>query len=125
MKSWSTGATLRTRSSRRCFGSPPSGSRSPREEEPVLEPAGVRVLSPWEAQCLDPGAHGYLLRLLTLGIVDGEQLDRILSRLTPLVAGRIQISEVKSIAAAVVFNLGPEDIDDEYYQVLDDEIQTT
>ena len=91
----------------------------------VSDATGVRVLSPWEAHCMAPDAFGYLIRLLTLGIVDGDQLDRILSRITPLISGRVSLSDVKAIAGAVVFNLGGEDAEDEYFEVFDEDIQTT
>jgi len=85
---------------------------------------GVRVLSPWEADRIEPAAYGYLLRLANLGIVDPDQLDRILERITPMVSGRVSVADVKEIAGALIFNLSGDDLDGDYIEELDDEIKS-
>ena len=96
-----------------------------RAAKAALSAGGHRVLSPWEAHCLDPDAYGFLLRLGNLGIIDGEQLDRILERITPMVSGRVSLADIKSIAGAVIFGLSAEDLEDDLFQAFDDDIQAT
>jgi Smg protein len=86
---------------------------------------GVRILSPWESDRIEPAAYGYLLRLANLGIVDADQLDRILERVTPMVSGRVSVADVKEIAGALIFNLSGDDLDEDYIQELDEEIKST
>lgn len=84
-----------------------------------------RVLSPWETLSLDSDAHGYLLRLQTLGIIDSEQFERILARIMPFAAEKFTMNDVKALAGSVIFNLGADLSDDALFHVIDDEIQVT
>jgi Smg protein len=79
-----------------------------------------RVLSPWEAACLDSEAYGYLLRLQNLGIIDQEQFERIVTRILPIGGEKLPLGELKTLAGSVIFNVGGEEYDDETLDVLDD-----
>lgn len=72
-----------------------------------------RVLSPWEAACLDSEAYGYLLRLQNLGIIDQEQFEQIVTRILPLGGEKLPLGELKTLAGSVIFNVGPEEYDEE------------
>jgi len=84
-----------------------------------------RVLSPWEALNVDAEAHGYLLRLQNLGIINPDQFEKIMSRILPFGPDKIQLSEIKALAGMVVFNLQGDSLDDDGFQVVDDDIQLT
>ncbi|MFQ5510358.1 MAG: DUF494 family protein [Candidatus Krumholzibacteriia bacterium] len=86
-------------------------------ERPVF-----RILAPWEAMTLDSGAHGYLLRLQNLGLLDEVQFERIMKRMVPYAGERMHVSDVKALAGRVLFNVDAEDIEETLYQVLDDEM---
>ncbi len=85
----------------------------------VAKPAH-RVLSPWEAACLDSEAYGYLLRLQNLGIIDQVQFDRIVTRILPIGGEKLPLGELKTLAGSIIFNLGAEDSEEESLDVLDD-----
>ncbi len=79
-----------------------------------------RVLSPWEAACLDSEAYGYLLRLQNLGIIDQEQFEKIVTRILPIGGEKLPLGELKTLAGSVIFNVGGEEYDDETLDDLDD-----
>ena len=85
----------------------------------------IRVLSPWEAAALDADAHGYILRLRNLGVVDAVLFEQVMQRVPSFRAGRLGLGELKALAGAVVFNLGSEQIDEEALHLLDDIIRIT
>jgi len=84
-----------------------------------------RVLSPWEEMSLDPDAHGYLLRLKNLGIINEEQFERVLTRILPFGIEKVCLEDLKSLVGGIVFHVNPDDPDDEWFQAFDDEILTT
>jgi len=84
-----------------------------------------RVLSPWEGMCLDTDAYGYLLRLQNLGIIDLDQFEKIMTRILPIGGEKLPLGELKTLAGAVIFNLGGEDGEDEFFDVFDDVNQVT
>lgn len=96
----------------------------PKERASYERPA-FRVLSPWESTCLDGEAHGYLLRLQNLGIIDDDQFERIMNRLLPFGGERLQMSDIKSLAGSVIFNLSADDPEDALYQIIDEEHHIT
>jgi uncharacterized protein Smg (DUF494 family) len=81
-----------------------------------------RVLSPWEVTCLNADAHGYLLRLQNLGIIDEERFENIMGRILPFGGDQFDISDVKALAGAVIFNINPDLADDELFQILNEEV---
>ena len=90
-----------------------------------LQGEGIRVLSPLESMCVDGEAHGYLLRLLNLGIVDAAAFEEIMNRLTTYVSQRLQLVDVKALAGSVIFNMGLDEIDEDLLRAADDEIPVT
>jgi len=84
-----------------------------------------RMLSPWELFNMDAEAHGYLLRLQNLGIINPEQFEKIMGRILPFGPDKLQLSEIKSLVGMVVFNLQVDALDDDGFQVMDDDIQLT
>jgi Smg protein len=78
-----------------------------------------RVLSPWEAACLDSEAYGYLLHLQNLGIIDQEQFEKIVTRILPIGGEKLPLGELKTLAGSVIFNVGAEEFDDESPDALD------
>jgi len=79
-----------------------------------------RVLSPWEAACLDSEAYGYLLHLQNLGIIDQEQFETIVTRILPIGGERLPLGELKTLAGSVIFNVSGEEYDDDAQDALDD-----
>lgn len=80
----------------------------------ILKPAH-RVLSPWEAMCLDSDSYGYLLRLQNLGIIDLEQFETIMTRILPIGGEKLPLGELKTLAGSIIFDLGIEDTDDDLF----------
>ncbi|UCG51409.1 MAG: DUF494 family protein [Candidatus Latescibacterota bacterium] len=72
-----------------------------------------RVLSPWESMCIDADSYGYLLRLQNLGIIDVEQFEKIITRILPVGGEKIALGEFKTLVGSVLFNLQPDEPDDE------------
>lgn len=92
---------------------------------PSLNSTAIRVLSPWEFMCLDTDAYNYLLRLKNLGILNEDQFERIMYRVLSYRGEALQISDIKGLAGAVIFELGADDFDGDLLHVLDDGIQVT
>lgn len=82
---------------------------------------GVRVLSHWERVSLGPEYYRYLLKLLRLGVIDGEQFERIMARVAPFGLEKIKMSEIKEVACSVIFNLKNPDKGEDLFEVLDEE----
>lgn len=78
-----------------------------------------RVLSPWEAACLDSEAYGYLLHLQNLGIIDQDQFEMIVTRILPIGGEKLPLGELKTLAGSVIFNVGPEEYEEETLDMLD------
>ena len=85
----------------------------------------VRVLSDWERLSLCSDCYGYLLRLLNLGIVDGEQFEKIIARAIPVGQEKIQLNDVKAIVCSVIFNRDPSELEDELFDNFDEDIPAT
>jgi uncharacterized protein Smg (DUF494 family) len=85
----------------------------------------VRVLSEWERMSLCSDCYGYLLRLLNLGIVDGEQFEKIIARAIPVGPEKIQLNDVKAIACSVIFNRDPNELEEELFNSFDEDIPAT
>jgi uncharacterized protein Smg (DUF494 family) len=81
-----------------------------------------RVLSDWERMSLSSECYAYLLRLLNLGVVDGGQFESIIARAIPVGPEKVQLSDVKAIACAVIFNKEPGELEDELVEFFDDEL---
>jgi uncharacterized protein Smg (DUF494 family) len=75
-----------------------------------------RVLSPWEAMCLDGDSYGYLLRLQNLGIIDLEQFETIMTRILPIGGEKLPLGELKTLAGSIIFDLGIEETDDDLFE---------
>lgn len=78
-----------------------------------------RVLSPWEAACLDTEAYGYLLHLQNLGIIDQEQFEKIVTRILPIGGEKLPLGELKTLAGSVIFNVATEEYDEETLEGLE------
>jgi uncharacterized protein Smg (DUF494 family) len=78
-----------------------------------------RVLSPWEAMCLDSDSYGYLLRLQNLGIIDLEQFETIVTRILPLGGEKLPLGELKTLAGSIIFDLGIEETEDDLFEFED------
>jgi uncharacterized protein Smg (DUF494 family) len=85
----------------------------------------VRVLSDWERLSLCSECYGYLLRLLNLGIVDGEQFEKIIARAIPVGQEKIQLNDVKAIVCSVIFNRDPSEFEDELFDYFDEDAPAT
>jgi Smg protein len=85
----------------------------------------TRVLSPSEAARLEVEAHGYLLRLLNLGLVDRVLFEHIMQSLPLTGSARLGVDDVKALAGRAVFNLGNDVGDDRALQVTDEAIGLT
>ena len=68
------------------------------------QPGSSRVLTDLERAQLTPEAHGFLLKLSNLGIINTEQLEKILDRLGLGGPRSITPEQVKLIASAIVFS---------------------
>jgi len=81
-----------------------------------------RVLSEWERLSLCADCYGYLLRLLNLGIVDGEQFEKIIARAIPVGPEKIELNDVKAIASSVLFHREPGELDDDLIDFFDEDL---
>ncbi len=87
--------------------------------------SSFRVLSQWERMSLSSECYGYLLRLLNLGIVDGDHFEKIIARSIPVGPEKVQLNDVKEIACSVLFNRDTGELEDELVDFLDDGISAT
>lgn len=97
------------------------------EEEEVIQHGkdSFRVLSTWERMSLNSECYGYLLRLLNLGIVDGDHFEKIIARAIPVGPEKVQLNDVKAIACSVLFTRDTGEFEDELIDFLDDGISAT
>ena len=86
-----------------------------RPMDDTMKPAH-RVLSPWEAMCLDTDSYGYLLRLQNLGIIDLDQFETIMTRILPIGGEKLPLGELKTLAGSIIFDLGIEDTEDDLFE---------
>lgn len=103
-------------------------SRAEAFEEEKVEVGGkgtVRVLSEWERMSLRSDCYGFLLRLQNLGIIDGEQFEKIIAQSIPVGPEKIQLNEVKAIACSVIFNRDIKEFDEDVFDHFDDDLPTT
>ena len=85
----------------------------------------VRILNRWEQMSLDTESYGYLLRLMNLGIIDVEQFERIMMRVSPVGSEKIPLGDLKTIAGGVVFEQFGREFEGEFFDELDDEITSS
>jgi uncharacterized protein Smg (DUF494 family) len=64
----------------------------------------VRILTDIERARLTPEAHGFMLKLVNVGILNGEQFEAVLDRLTLSGQRMITPEQVKLVVSAVMFN---------------------
>jgi uncharacterized protein Smg (DUF494 family) len=97
------------------------------EEEEVIQHGkdSFRVLSTWERMSLNSECYGYLLRLLNLGIVDGNHFEKIIARAIPVGPEKVQLNDVKAIACSVLFSRDTGEFEDELIDFLDDGMSAT
>ncbi len=62
-----------------------------------------RVLTASERVRITPEAHGFLLKLLNHSLIDTEQFETILERVSVFGSEAISVDQVKAIASALVF----------------------
>ena len=69
----------------------------------------VRVLSEQEKRVVSPESYGYLMQLRHLGLLTTEQLEMILDRISLFGSDPVDISEIKLMASAAMFEGGTSD----------------
>ncbi len=62
-----------------------------------------RILTTSERVRLTTEAHGFLVKLLNLSLIDSEQMENILERIAVFGADPVNVEQVKIIASTVVF----------------------
>ncbi len=70
----------------------------------------IRVLSETERKIIAPEAYGYLLQLRHLRLLTIEQLEMILDRCALFASDPIDVSEIKILASAAMFDTGSADL---------------
>jgi len=63
-----------------------------------------RILTDVERARLTPAAYGFLLKLSNLGLINSEQFETVLDRLTLVGAHMVTPEQIKLIASAIVLN---------------------
>lgn len=66
-------------------------------------PTSIRVLTEAERVHMTVGAQGMLLKLLNLGLIDDEEFEAILERVSILGDSVVTSDQVKMVASSVVF----------------------
>jgi uncharacterized protein Smg (DUF494 family) len=66
-------------------------------------PQSVRILTDSERAHMTVGAQGVLLKLLNLGLIDDEEFETIIERVTVLSDSVVTSDQVKLVASSVVF----------------------
>lgn len=73
----------------------------------------IRVLTQGERTQLSPEAHGFLLKLVHLSLIDAEQLEMLLERITVFGPRAVDLDQLKLIASSVILeDLGDLDLFD-------------
>ena len=63
-----------------------------------------RILTELERARLTPDAHGFLLKLYNLGILDSEQFEAVLDRVTISGQRLVTPQQIKLVVSAVIFS---------------------
>ena len=71
---------------------------------------GFRVLSPQEMNCITPEAHGYLIELLRIGVIDDESLEEVMDRAMSGGQDIIDREDVIQIVSRVIHGISDEDM---------------
>lgn len=64
----------------------------------------TRVLTESERLSMTTGAHGLLLKLISLSLIDEEDLETILERVALFSADQVDEEGIKMVASAIVFD---------------------
>jgi len=85
-------------------------------------PSSFRVLHEVEKMIIVPEAHGYLIQLQALGLLDETETEQMLERALMLGTSRVTLQDMKKIVASTLFN--PEglfestnQLSENYYQI--------
>ncbi len=70
-------------------------------EIPLMN-ASTRILTPMERMQLEPEAQGFLLKLVNLSLVDHEQFEGIMERVSVFGSKSVSLEQIKLIASSVV-----------------------
>ena len=73
-----------------------------RNDGPSID-GSFRILHDLERMVITPSAHGYLLQLRALGIVDDAEIEQIIERAMMMGGSRIDENEIKSLVASTLF----------------------
>lgn len=73
-----------------------------RNHGPMLNNS-FRILHDVERMVISPAAHGYLLQLRQLGILDDLELEQIIERAMMVGSPRLDEAEMKSLVATLLF----------------------
>ena len=86
-------------------------------------PGACRILTDIERSRLTPDAYGLLIKLTNVGVLSGEQLERVLDRLTLMGTHQAGQEHIKLLVTAVLFNEHTE-LDHEFIQPMDYDLST-
>ena len=77
-----------------------------REPVPDPSPDSFRVLHNIERVFISPEAHGYLIQLLTLGIISPIEAERVIERIMMSSTPRQGLDELKNMVMEILFDSG-------------------
>jgi len=85
-------------------------------------PTSFRVLHEVERMIIQPEAHGYLIQLKELGLLDETEMEQMIDRALMLGTSRVTLDDMKAIVASSMFNPegffdGIEANSDNYYHI--------
>ncbi|MFQ5674550.1 MAG: DUF494 family protein [bacterium] len=86
-------------------------------QDPSLE-YSFRHLHEIERSVISVEAHGYIIQLKELGIIDELGVEQVLERAMMMGASEVTVVDIKSIVASMLFN--PESLMDNNYFLFDD-----
>ncbi|MBD3332398.1 DUF494 family protein [candidate division GN15 bacterium] len=66
--------------------------------------SSTRVLTASERALLSTEAQGFLFKLMNLGLIDDEQFEIVLDRLSVVSTASVTEEEIKTVASAVLFH---------------------
>lgn len=71
----------------------------------VAKPSGesVRVLHEYERMKIPPDIYGYMLKLLSLGVIDGPRMEKVIDYCMLLGADGITENDINEIVASILF----------------------
>jgi uncharacterized protein Smg (DUF494 family) len=64
----------------------------------------VRILHDYERLKISPNVYGYLLKLKSLNVINGSQMEKVLDYCMLLGADTLQESEIDEIVASILFD---------------------